>query len=160
MWEFFKLWSFIIQFINICIIIYLLNRFLFKPYLQYLDQEDKKRRDLEASYEELEVIKESAKNEAKTIIEEAKNEAKFIKKQWRELTKQESEVIIKDAKIEAIKIKTKWLEDVENERNILYNEIKEKILNTALKLNEKLFSDNKSNIDFIKKAIEKEEIRN
>lgn len=158
MWEFFNLWSFIIQFINICIIIYLLNRFLFKPYLKYLDLEDKKRQDLEKAHEDLEVIKEKATNEAKNLIEEAKEEAKFIKKQWRELTKQEAEVILNHAKLEAVRIKTKWLEDVENERSILYNEIKEKILNIALKLNEQLFIDSKPNIDFIKKSLEKEVI--
>jgi F0F1-type ATP synthase membrane subunit b/b' len=42
------------QLINISIVIYVLNRFLFKPYLAFIKEEDKKRIDVENAYADLE----------------------------------------------------------------------------------------------------------
>jgi F0F1-type ATP synthase membrane subunit b/b' len=42
------------QLINISIVIYVLNRFLFKPYLTFIKEEDKKRIDVENAYADLE----------------------------------------------------------------------------------------------------------
>jgi large-conductance mechanosensitive channel len=65
MGAFVNLGSFIIQFINICIIIFVMNKFLFKPYLAYLKKEEKKRKELETAHKEMEEIKKEAKDEAK-----------------------------------------------------------------------------------------------
>jgi len=80
MGAFVNLGSFIIQFVNICIIIFVLNKFLFKPYLAYMLTEDKKRSELEKAYDEMEEAKKEAKKEAKLILDEAKKDAESIKK--------------------------------------------------------------------------------
>jgi len=59
----------------------MLNKFLFKPYLVYLHNEEIKRKELEEAHLKLHEIKENAKKEAKTIIDDAKKEASFIKSQ-------------------------------------------------------------------------------
>lgn len=154
--SFVNLWSFIIQFVNIVIIIFMLNKFLFKPYLVYLHNEELKRKDLEDAHLKLHTLKDDAKKEAKEIIDDAKKEAHFIKVQWESLAKEETIAIINEAKEESERIKAKALLDVDNERKAMNSIMKEKILEVALKLNEKLFKQSEANIDFIKKNAEKE----
>jgi len=158
MGEFVNLWSFIIQFINICIIIYILNRFLFKPYLGYLKEEELKRKELEEAHSTMEELKKCAKVEAKWIIDDAKKEALTIKKQNEIVARQEATNLVEEAKNEATKIKSKAMQDIDNERKTLYSDLRDKVLDVALKLNEKLFTKSDANADFIKKTLEKEKI--
>lgn len=155
---FVNLGSFIIQFINICIIIFVLNKFLFKPYLGYIESEEKKRVELETAHSEMEELKKWAKSEAKQILDEAKKNALQIKANAENLAKDEADSILLEAKEEAQKIKSKANLDIENERKNLYSELKDKILDVALKLNEKLFTKSEANKDFIEKALKEQKI--
>lgn len=157
--QFINISSFAIQFVSICFIIFVLNIFLFKPYMKYLLAEEKKRADLEKAHQEMEEAKKEAKKEAKGILDEAKKEAESIKKNAEILAKQEASDIVEDAKSEAGKIRTKAELDIANERKNLYSELKGKILDVALKLNEKLFARSEANRDFIEKSLEAEKIR-
>ncbi|MCK9272305.1 ATP synthase F0 subunit B [Candidatus Gracilibacteria bacterium] len=149
--SFVNLGSFIIQFVNIVVIIFMLNKFLFKPYLVYLHNEEIKRKELEEAHLKLHEIKENAKKEAKTIIDDAKKEASFIKSQGETLAKEETLAIINEAKEESERIKTKAMLDIDNERKAMNSTMKEKILEVALLLNEKLFKQSEANVSFIKK---------
>lgn len=155
---FVNLGSFIIQFINICVIIFVLNKFLFKPYLGYIESEEKKRIELEKAHSEMEELKKWAKIEAKQIVDEAKKNAIEIKANAEDIANDEADSIISLAKDEAEKIKNKAALDIENERKNLYSELKDKVLDVALKLNEKLFSKSESNKSFIEKALKEEKI--
>ena len=75
---------------NIVIIIFILNKFLFKPYLKYLTAEEKKRKELEEAHVKLSEIKADALKEAKDIVEEAKKESHFIKDEAAEIAKEEA----------------------------------------------------------------------
>ncbi|MDR2641042.1 MAG: hypothetical protein LBC61_07290 [Candidatus Peribacteria bacterium] len=92
--------SFIMQLINICIIIYILNRFLFKPYLEFIKEEDKKRVELDTAFEEMNVLKQKAEVEASDIIESAKAEAIDIRTNMEALANQEKENILAKAQKE------------------------------------------------------------
>jgi F-type H+-transporting ATPase subunit b len=131
---------------------------LFKPYLKYLQTEEKKRAELETAHKEMEEIKKDAKLEAKGILTAAKQEAEHIKKQGEVLAKQEADNLVNEAKEEAEKIKHKASLDIDNERKNLYSELKDKVLDVALKLNEKLFAKSEANKDFIEKALKEEKI--
>lgn len=158
MWAFVNLGSFIIQFINICVIIFVMNKFLFKPYLIYIQAEEKKRLELESAHEKMEESKNEAKKEAKLILEEAKQDAEGIKKNAEWIAKKEASNIVEEAKNEAEKIKHKANLDIENEKKTLYAELKDKVLDVALKMNEKLFTKSDSNKDFITKALKEEKM--
>ncbi|MDR0772112.1 MAG: hypothetical protein LBF15_03580 [Candidatus Peribacteria bacterium] len=82
------------------IIIYILNRFLFKPYLKFIKEEDKKRVELDTAYEEMNVLKEEAKMQAGQIIESAKANALEIRANMETLANQEKEAIIAKAEAE------------------------------------------------------------
>jgi F0F1-type ATP synthase membrane subunit b/b' len=82
------------------IIIYILNRFLFRPYLKFIKEEDKKRVELDTAYEEMNVLKEKAKLEAGQIVESAKVNALEIRANIENLANQEKEAIIAKAEAE------------------------------------------------------------
>lgn len=151
--EFFNTWSLIIQFINILIILYLLNRFLFKPYLAYLDKEVEERKEFEAKAKNIDTILSDAENKAKSIVNDAKTKAVWIKDKAVLLGKDEAEVIKTKAKDEADKIKAKWLLDVEEERKNLHAWLKNEAVSLAIRLNKKLFTESKNNEDFIVKSL-------
>lgn len=152
--EFINIGSFVIQFINITVIIFVLNKFLFKPYLHYLQKEEKERKELEKAYIEMKYLKDEAKNDASIILMWAKNDSIAIKKQAEVIAKKEAEIIVSEAKDEATKIKVKWELDIRNEKKAMEEEMKSKILQIAIKLNEKLFTKNEANVNFIKKELE------
>ena len=156
--SFINIWSFLIQFVNIVIIIFILNKFLFKPYLKYLTTEEKKRKELEEAHVKLSEIKADALKEAKDIVDDAKKESHFIKDEAAEIAKEEALEIVNWAKDEADKIKVKAHLDIDNERKALYSDLKDKVLEVALRINEKLFSKSDVNADFIKTALENEKI--
>ena len=106
----------------------------------------------------MEEIKKEAKDEAKGILDEAKKIAVSIKKDSEIIAKQEATWIVEEAKVEATKIKQKANLDIENERKTLYAELKWKVLDVALKINEKMFTKSDANKDFIKKTLESEKL--
>jgi len=151
--EFFNTWSLIIQFINVLVILYLLNRFLFKPYLTFLDKEAKERKEFETKAKNINKILSDAEDKANTIVKKAKTKAAWIKEEAILLGKNEAEVIKTNAKNEADKIRAKWLLDVEEERKNLHAWLKKEAISLAIKLNKKLFTESRNNEDFITKSL-------
>ena len=151
--EFFNVGSLIIQFVNVIVIIYLLNRFLFKPYLKYLDKEVDARQELEDKLGNIDGILKNAEDEADTIVNDAKEKASTIRNDAILLWKNESEAIKNNAKLEAEKIKNKWLLDVEEQRKNLHSELKDEATALVIKLNQKMFDKTNINEDFISKSM-------
>lgn len=150
-------WSaFIIQMINISIIIFVLNRFLFRPYLVYLDEETKKRDQIDHDYSEREEQKKVTEKEIETLLSQAKKETQDMISQAEMLAKKGADTIITQAKQEAEQIKIKALQDISEEREVLYKEIRERVLSIALRANEKLFGKKEANREFITEIIKKE----
>ena len=157
--SFINTWSFLIQFINITIIILLVRHFLIQPYLKYYIEEDKKRKKLEADYEKISGLIEESVVSAELIIANAKKESLVIRNNSETISRSEWEKIINEAKDEAENIKTKAHLNIENERTAMFEEIWNRVLQVALKINEKLFTKHESNIDFIKKSLKEENIK-
>lgn len=145
--------TFLIQSINIAVIVWLLNKFVFKPYLAFLDTEEAKRQELETSHKNIAFIKDDADLEAKKILDTAKAEAKALRTQAEANAKAEASAIMANAKAEAEETIKKAHADMENERKQLQNELESHILQVALLLNEKLFGKNDANQAFIKESL-------
>lgn len=154
MWEFINFSSFIIQLINISVIIYVLNRFLFKPYLAFIKEEDKKRTDVENAYSDLEWLKENAQKEASKIIEEAKKEALVQKEQIEEFANKEKDKIISEATISGKTIIETAETEAEKIKISMLQSVRANVLDLALKLNSKIFWKETTNRDFLEKELE------
>lgn len=154
MWEFVNLSSFVMQLINMGIIIYILNRFLFKPYLEFIEWEDKKRVELDTAYEEMNILKQKAEVEASNIVESAKAEANNIRANMEVLANQEREKILNDATEESKEIINYAEQKAKNTEASMLELAKWKIIGLVLKLNSKIFSKEPVNRDFLEKELQ------
>ena len=123
--------SLLVQAVNLAIIIFVLRKFVFIPYLAHIDSETAKRADLESKTREADVLVKAAINEADILVATAKNEATDIRKNARDLAKRESALALSAASAEAQGIKNKALADIDAERNTLEAEMRSKILSVA-----------------------------
>lgn len=154
MWQFINLWSFIIQLINIALIIYILNRFLFRPYLKLVQEEDKKRVEMDYIYGNLEKVKEEAQNEANEIIVEAKKDASKIRENMEIQANIEKEQIIREAQIEWKNMIEHAEKEVEIMKKTMLQSVKENIFDLTLRLNSKIFGKQETNKDFLKRELD------
>ena len=154
MWEFINLGSFVMQLINIGLIIYVLNRFLFKPYLAFIKEEDKKRTEMEYAYKNIDMLKEDAKKDAETIIKYANIEAKNIRAGMEVQAAKEREKILNDATLEWKEIIEYAKEETEKMKISMLQSIKMNVLDLALKLNSKVFWKEVVNKNFLERELE------
>jgi F-type H+-transporting ATPase subunit b len=145
--------SFVIQFVNLLVVLYVLNRFLWKPFLSYLDEENAKRSELESAHAEVTSVREKAEEEAKDLVAAAKAEAKSIRDEAKVLAKQEGSLIVFEANKEADAVRAKAVSDIENERRALETAMKSKVAEVALKINEKMFGKSDANAKFVENAV-------
>lgn len=147
----FDLWSFIIQGINFLVIALVLRKFFFIPYMKYLNDESLKRADLEARLLDSAEIVNNAHKEADIIIKDARHEAKNMTSTLLENAKWEAAEIINKANIDAENVRLKGMTDIDIERKEMTDTLKKKVLDIAIRLNQKLFGNNEANVDFLKK---------
>lgn len=143
--------SFIIQAINFAIVAFVLRGFIFKPYMKFLEEETAKRTELEKKLSESDAILANAKEESENIIDKARVEAKIMGAEIVENARKEGAEIAARAHADADAARAKGFAQVEQERKAMTEELKTKVLDVALKLNEKLFGKNEANVDFLKK---------
>ena len=146
----FDLSSFIIQAINFAVVAFVLRRFFFVPYMHYLDEEAKKRKTLEAEIAKSANILTDAHNQATNIVDQSKVDAKLIASEIAENARKESVELIKKAHADADAARSKWFDDIALERKMIVEELRSKVIDVALKMNEKLFAKNESNVEFLK----------
>ncbi|MDQ1343599.1 MAG: synthase subunit b [Patescibacteria group bacterium] len=142
--------SLAIQAVNLAVVAYVLKRFVFSPYLAYLDEEQAKRDEIERSHEVVREAEESARKKAAGIVEEAKREGKNIREESKTLAKQEASLIVFEANKEAEAVRAKGLADIGNERRALEESLRAKVVSVALKINEKVFGKSEANADLVK----------
>lgn len=143
--------SLVVQAVNIAIVITVLSKFVFKPYLAHIDAEMETRKSLEEKTRSSDELLKAAKLEADKIIDEAKSKAQETREEARALAKQEASLVLFEANKEADAVRSKGLADVENERTALESGMKTRILEIAIKLNSKLFNDAKTHEALLEK---------
>ena len=151
--QFFTLETMAIQFLILVIIIIVLNKFVFKSYLSYLDKEIKKRKKLDEDYVNISKLNKETSEKQEAILVEARKKADIIMKDYENLARKEALLIKQQANTEAESIKTSALADVQKERENMLNDVKAKSVDLILKFNAKLFDKEKVNKDFVEKEL-------
>lgn len=143
--------TFLIQSINIAIVIGVLAIFFFRPYLRYLDEEAKNRKSLEEKLKKSEHIVTEAHEQAENIVDQAKVGARITASEIIENARKEGSEIVAKAHSDADVARSKGFADVALERKVMANELRTKIIDIALRLNAKIFGENsKEHADFLK----------
>jgi len=135
--EFVTIETFVIQFVILLVVLWVLNKFIFRPYL------DNAESILEEKRREGDNLLEKARAKWNTVIEEA--EAMAVSKK---------EAIISDAERQASDTTNAAKAQIEKERESMLSGIKSQVIDMALKLNSKLFKDEKVSKDFLEKNID------
>ncbi len=151
--KFFTLETLVIQTIILFIILWVLNKYLFKPYLKYLDDFEEKQKKIENDYKNIDNLLAEAEKQKEEIINEARQTSKEIVSNAENLAKKKKEEILMKAEEDSKAIIESWKAEVEKEKLHMLDQVKDKLTGLVLKFNEKLFSSEKVNKDFVEKEL-------
>ena len=149
-----KIWIIIAQLVNFWILFWIFKHFLGDKLAAAISTRREQVASFDNTEKELAEKIEAAESESKKILDDARNQANNITTDATELAKKSKEKIIADAQMEADSKKNNALADIEKERLSMVNEMKDKVVDLSLKLNEKIFKDEKANKDFMQKELE------
>jgi len=145
--------TFVVQFIILLIVLWVLNKFLFKPYLAYLDKWEENQKKLEEDYKNIDKLIKEAEEKKEAILAEARAKAEMIINEAEELAKQKKSEIIEKAEKEAKSIIEAGRNEIEKEKLSMLNWVKSKLTDLILKFNKKLFGEEKLNKAFVEKEL-------
>ncbi len=151
--QFFTLETLVVQTIILIVIFWVLNKFLFKPYLAYLDKWEDRQKKLEEDYNNIDKLIANAKSEKETILDGARNKADAIISDAESLAKTKKISILEKAEVEAKSIIESGKNEIEKEKLSMLNGVKSKLTDLILKFNKKLFGEEKLNKDFVEKEL-------
>ncbi len=152
--EFVTIPTFIIQFIILALVIYVLNKFIFKPYLEYLDQWEEKQEKLEADYKNIDKLVSDAEKKKEEILKKARNKGDSIVSELESLGKAKREEIIVKAEADAKTLVDSSKMEIEKERLSMMNSLKSGVIDLILRMNSKLFGDEKHTREYLEKEIQ------
>lgn len=145
--------AFLYQFIILLVILYVLNKFLFKPYLQYLDEYAKKQKKIEDDYRNIDKLVADAEAKKEFILEEARKTSDTIINDAESIAAKKRTSILEKADKEASVLKEAGKVEIEKERESMLGQVKWKLVDLILKFNGKLFDDEKLSKDFLEKTM-------
>ena len=143
----------IAQIINLSILFYMFKRFI----ADRLNVMIKDRRALIKKLDEADALYEerlaAAKSEEESILSGARADANDIMISAKELADQKARIIMQKAKSDVNAIMEWGRREIEKERLTMLQNMKWKIIDLSLKLNEKIFDDEKASKDFMEKEM-------
>ena len=125
-------WKLGFQIVNFLLLLYLLNRFLFKPVLARLDERSSK---IAKGLEDAEVAsrdRELARAEREAAVAEARKEAAEMLARANKIAEDTRKEILDDARSEAEKVSARAREEIVAERDRAITEIRSQVADLAL----------------------------
>ncbi|MGB9721110.1 MAG: F0F1 ATP synthase subunit B, partial [bacterium] len=150
----------IAQIVNFLILLWILNRFLYKPILKLFKDRSTKIEDGIKTAENLKKQASEAEQKHKEYLEEAKKEAHRIIEQATKLGDEEKKKIIEVANEEARKIVDRTMQEINAEKQNIMADIKKEVGEMVVTLSAELIRkklDEKSQRELIEEAIKEVE---
>ena len=148
-----KIWIILAQMINFAIMFFALKYFLGNKIVKTIWERREKLKALEDVDNHVKIKMEEAEEKSTMTLELARSKAETIEKDAQALAKKKKEKILADAEREATSMLASGRADIEKERLSMINSMKSRIISLSLRLNEKLFSREKTNKDFMEKEL-------
>lgn len=146
--------TFVIQFILLIAVLYVLNKYIFKPYLAYLDEWEAKQKKLEEDYKHIDTLVSDAEKKKEEILKKARTKGDSIVSDLESLGKTKREEIVAKAEIEAKNLLDSSKLEIEKERLSMMNSLKSGVIDLVLQMNSKLFGDEKHTKEYLEKEIQ------
>lgn len=152
--QFVTIETFVIQFVILLVVLWVLNKFIFRPYLAYLDEWEAKQEKVKTDYNNAESILEEKRKQGDELLEKARATWNSVIEEAEAMAMSKKDKILEWAEAEAKKNLDVARKQIDQERLSMLSWAKDHIVKTALKLNEKLFKDEKASKDFMSKNID------
>lgn len=131
----------LIQIINVSILIFVLNKIVYKPVLQMLEKRKKKIEEGLVLTEKLQKEQEKLEIHKKKIIEEANLESRLIIDNARKSAKIVEDTLLNEAKIKADNVVEKGKADLVIRQKEMEKMLQTKMIDAVLSLTQKLIGD-------------------
>ena len=115
---------------------------------------EEKQNKLESDYKNIDKLVKTAEDKKKKILSDARKEGNTIIEEAKTLGSKTRDTIIESAEAEAKTMVESSKVQIEQEKLAMLGSIKSKVIDLSLKLNGKLFSDEKASKDFLEKNID------
>ncbi len=146
--------TFVLQFIVLLIILWVLNKFIFQPYLAYLDEWEAKQKKVQEDYNNADALLEEKRKQAESLLEKARTKGNTLIEEAESLANSKRDKILSDAGIQAQETLSIAQNQIQKERQSMLSQVKNNMIDMTLRLNEKLFKDTKASKDFVEKHID------
>ncbi len=146
--------TFVIQFTILLLIIWVLNKFIFTPYLAYLDEWESKQKKLEEDYKNIDKLIKEADEKKEEILKAARSKWDEIINEAETIWKKKREDIIFRAENDAKDLFEWARSEIEKERLSMLSSMKSKVTDLVVRLNSKLFKQECVTKDFVEKELE------
>ncbi len=146
--------TFVIQFVILIVVLWVLNKFIFRPYLAYLDEWEAKQAKVQEDYNNAEAILAEKQAQGDEMLEKARNKGNALIEEAESLANSKRDTIIENAEKSAAETAKLAESQIEKERQSMLSGVKSQVMDMTLKLNEKLFKDTKASKDFVEKHID------
>jgi len=148
-------WSMFVQVINLAIVLFILKKFLFTPYLKLVDKVEAEQAEIDRIYTIIDKIKKDAEGEASKILWNATTRATEIRESAVENAQKHAYKIIADAEKKAQLALEKADNEIKSVELDFQKRMKEGVMTAAVSLNKKLlWQSNTARQDFMKAHLE------
>lgn len=146
--------TFVMQFIILLVVLWVLNKFVFKPYLAYLDEWEAKQKKVQEDYNNADALLEEKRKQGEGLLEKARSKGNAVIEEAESLANSKKDKILADAESQARETLNLAQSQIEKERQSMLSQVKSNMIDVTLKLNQKLFKDSHASKDFIEKHID------
>lgn len=147
----FNFGSMLIQIVNLAIVLFVLKKFLFNPYLRLVEKTEADQKEIASVHDAVAHIRAAAEKEANGLISDAHKKAFEMREHAAQNAQIHADTIIANATEQARIIRERAENEVESLEQQFATRMKDGIMSSAVELNKKLLgSSNTARRDFMK----------
>jgi F-type H+-transporting ATPase subunit b len=145
----------LIQVVNLAIVLFVLKKFLFTPYLALVEKTEKDQAEINAMHETVEKIRKEAEKEATSLISDAHKKAFEMREHAAKNAQKNADDIVVQAEEQARIIRERAEGEIRALEQTFSKRMKDGVMTAAVELNKKLLGQsNTARRDFMKAHLE------
>ena len=153
--EAFNLGSMLIQIVNLAVVLFVLKKALFDPYLKLVEKTEKDQKEIENMHATVEKIRKDAEKEATALISDAHKKAFEMREHAAKNAAKNADDIVAQAEEQARIIRERAEGEIHALEQTFARRMKDGVMTAAVELNKKLLGQsNTARHDFMKAHLE------
>lgn len=145
----------LIQIVNLAVVLFVLKKFLFTPYLALVEKTEKEQKEIASVHETVAKIRKDAEAEATSLVSDAHKKAFEMREHAAKNAQKNADDIVAQAEEQARIIRERAEGEIVALEQSFAKRMKDGVMTAAVELNKKLLgSSNTSRKDFMKAHLE------